>query len=106
MSTILLVFLGIMIPPLAKASSGFSFTPYLTHFPLLTLIVFVGFAPTRVASGIFAFAVFSGVASIAIGWAAFWWWCFERNTDRVFALLAGRLPGTATSDATSQGLRK
>ena len=97
---------GRLYSALAKASSDFSFTLYLTHFPLLTLIVFVGFAPTRLAPGIFAFAVFSGLASIAIGWAAFWWWCFERNTDRVFALLAGRLPATATPDATSLGLRK
>jgi peptidoglycan/LPS O-acetylase OafA/YrhL len=99
---------GRLYSALAKASSDFSFTLYLTHFPLLTLIVFVGFAPTRLAPGVFAFAAFSGLASIAIGWAAFWWWCFERNTDRVFALLVGRLPtlATAAPDATSQDLHK
>jgi peptidoglycan/LPS O-acetylase OafA/YrhL len=82
---------------LARALSEFSFTLYLTHFPLLTLIVFAGFAPTRLAPGIVAFATFVGLASIAIGWAAFFWWCFERNTDRVFALLVGGLPRPATA---------
>jgi peptidoglycan/LPS O-acetylase OafA/YrhL len=41
---------------LGRASSKFSFTLYLTHFPLLTLIVLAGFAPTRLAPGIVAFA--------------------------------------------------
>jgi hypothetical protein len=86
---------------LARASSEFSFTLYLTHLPLLTLIVLVGFGPTRFAPGIIAFAIFAGLASIAIGWAAFCWWCFERNTDRVFALLAGRLPRPATTGPDS-----
>jgi peptidoglycan/LPS O-acetylase OafA/YrhL len=82
---------------LARASSEFSFTLYLTHLPLLTLLVLAGFAPTRFAPSIIAFATFAGLASIAIGWAAFCWWCFERNTDRVFALLAGGSPRPATA---------
>jgi peptidoglycan/LPS O-acetylase OafA/YrhL len=77
---------------IARASSEFSFTLYLTHFPLLTLIVLAGFAPTRFTPSIIAFAIFAGLASIAVGWAASCWWVFERNTDRIFASLASRLP--------------
>jgi peptidoglycan/LPS O-acetylase OafA/YrhL len=82
---------------LARTSSEFSFTLYLTHFPLLTLIVLVGFAPTRLPPGLVSFATFAGLASIAIFWAGFCWWCFERNTDWVFSLLVSRLPRPATA---------
>jgi peptidoglycan/LPS O-acetylase OafA/YrhL len=91
---------GRLYTAMARASSEFSFTLYLTHFPLVTLIVLAGFAPTRLAPGVAAFATFAVLALIAIGWAAVCWWAFERNTDRVFALLAGRLPipAAATPD--------
>jgi peptidoglycan/LPS O-acetylase OafA/YrhL len=88
---------GRVYSALARASSELSYTLYLTHLPLLTLIILAGFAPTRLAPGIFAFATFGGLISIAIGWAAICWWCFERNTDRVFALLVGRLLSQKTA---------
>jgi peptidoglycan/LPS O-acetylase OafA/YrhL len=89
--------LGRIYGTIARASSEFSFTLYLTHFPLLTLIVLTGFAPTRFAPGILAFATFAGLALTAIGWAALCWWCFERNTDRLYAMLASGLLRPATA---------
>jgi peptidoglycan/LPS O-acetylase OafA/YrhL len=76
---------------LARASSGLSYTLYLTHFPLLTLIVLAGFAPRRLPPSTFSAGVYVALLLVAIIWAAAVWWCFERNTDRAYSLIAAIL---------------
>ncbi len=87
---------GGLYSALARASSELSYTLYLTHFPLLTLIVLVGFAPDRLPPSIFAAGLYAGLLSVALIWAAIVWWCFERNTDRVYSLIASTLLAPAT----------
>jgi peptidoglycan/LPS O-acetylase OafA/YrhL len=91
---------------IARGLSEISYTLYLTHFPFLTLIVMTGFAPTKWPPGMFAVGVYVALLSAAIGWAALIWWLFERNTDRVYSMLARHLlwpkvGGLATKEATS-----
>ena len=68
---------------LARAVSEFSFTLYVTHFPLLLLIAFPFLAPVRVAPGVSGALIFLGLTGAACAWAAILWWCFERHTDRL-----------------------
>lgn len=74
----------------SRAASAISFTLYVTHFPLLTAIVLTGFAPARRLPRLEAAAIYGGLLILAIAVAAALWWCFERNTDRLFqAVLRG-----------------
>jgi peptidoglycan/LPS O-acetylase OafA/YrhL len=77
---------------LARASSELSYTLYLTHFPLLTLIVLVGLAPNRFPPGGFAAALYGALFFVALMWAVGVWWCFERNTDRIYSMIVNKLP--------------
>ena len=76
---------------LARAAAEISYTLYLTHFPLLTVVVLVGFAPYRFSPGPAGAATYLGLLSIAVLSAVGCWWCFERNTDRVFRFLSRRI---------------
>ncbi|MBV9827114.1 MAG: acyltransferase [Alphaproteobacteria bacterium] len=76
----------------ARASSEISYTLYLTHFPLLTFIILTGLAPHRMQMSPAVAAVYGALLLVCIGWAAALWWCFERNTDRVYAALSRNLP--------------
>lgn len=64
-----------------------SYSLYLTHFPLLSLIFFTWFSPHRWLPGGVGASIYLGVAALALAWAALCWWCFERNTDRFFRAL-------------------
>jgi peptidoglycan/LPS O-acetylase OafA/YrhL len=75
----------------AQAVAEVSYTLYLTHFPLLTLLVFVNFAPYRFQPGLEGALVYVGLLAVTVTWAVAFWWCFERHTDRVFGYLAKRL---------------
>jgi peptidoglycan/LPS O-acetylase OafA/YrhL len=75
----------------AQAVAEVSYTLYLTHFPLLTLLVFVNFAPYRFQPGLQGALVYCGLLAVTVTWAVAFWWCFERHTDRVFGYLARRL---------------
>ena len=76
---------------LARVSSDLSYTLYLTHFPLLTLMVLAGFAPDRLEPSAFAAGLYAALLSLALIWAAIVWWCFERNTDHVYSLISTAL---------------
>jgi peptidoglycan/LPS O-acetylase OafA/YrhL len=76
----------------ARGLSEISFTLYLTHFPLLTLIVLWGIAPVKWPPSMEAAAIYVGLLSLAIAWAAVVWWCFERNTDSVYSMISSKLP--------------
>jgi peptidoglycan/LPS O-acetylase OafA/YrhL len=77
---------------IARASSKMSYTLYLTHFPLLTLIAFTGFTPMRWPPNMIATGIYTALIFAAIIWAGIMWWCFERNTDRVYLILTKMLP--------------
>jgi peptidoglycan/LPS O-acetylase OafA/YrhL len=68
----------------ARATSEMSYTLYLTHFPFLTVIVMTWIAPMRWPPGLPVAGVYLALLAAAIGWAGAVWWCFERNTDRVY----------------------
>ena len=72
---------------IARGLSEISYTLYLTHFPFLTLIVLVDIAPMRWAPSTSGLSVYVTLFVAAIGWASIVWWCFERNTDRVYFLI-------------------
>ena len=83
--------LGDLNSTLARASSEISYTLYLTHFPLLTFIVMIGFAPGRMPPGPFAAVLYTTLLLVAIIWAAVVWWCFERNTNLIYSLISSTL---------------
>ena len=80
----------------ARALSEISYSLYLTHFPFLTMIVLTSIAPIKWLPSIAGVAVYMGLMIAAITWAAIVWWCFERNTDRIYAGIALRIPSRAT----------
>src|SRR5438067_7926939 len=75
-----------------RGSSEFSYTLYLMHFPFLTVCVLAGLAPYRFqptnAAGIF---LYFGLLIAVIIWSFGFWWCFERNTDKLYECLSKRL---------------
>lgn len=85
-----------------RAASEVSYTLYLTHFPLLTLIAMTLFAPMRLEPGFAAASLFVGLLLAAIAWTALFWWLFERHTDRVFAMISQRWLSPA-ADVAGQG---
>ncbi len=91
---------GRLYRTVARIAAEGSYTLYLTHFPFVTLLVMVGLAPYRFQPGPAGALVYAGLLVAALAWAAAVWWCFERNTDRLFRRLAGWLvasPGRAAS---------
>jgi peptidoglycan/LPS O-acetylase OafA/YrhL len=73
---------------LTRGSSEISYTLYLTHFPLITLIILADLAPERLQPSASSALLYVALISTAITWAGLIWWCFERNTDRVYSLIA------------------
>ena len=69
---------------LARGTAEISYTLYLVHFPFLMLIVMVELAPYRFQPGLAGLIVYLVLFTSVIAWAVAFWWCFERNTDRVF----------------------
>ncbi|PWB84443.1 MAG: acyltransferase [Methylocystaceae bacterium] len=80
---------GHLYSTLARAGSEISYSLYLTHFPLLTLIAFAGLGPARSAPTAESFVLYLGIGALAIAWAAVVWWLFERHTDFVFRKVLG-----------------
>ncbi len=81
----------------ARGLSEISYTLYLTHFPLLTVIVLSGLAPMKWQPSMAAAGIYAELLLVAIVWAAAIWWCFERHTDRVYRKISRKLlpPGHA-----------
>jgi peptidoglycan/LPS O-acetylase OafA/YrhL len=90
--TVLLPSFGAAYRRLARAGAEISYTLYLTHFPFLTCLVMVGFAPHRFSPGAAGALVYAGLFAAALAWAAGAWWCCERHTDRLYRRLAAWLP--------------
>jgi len=76
----------------ARRLSDISFTLYLTHFPFLTLIIMGAIAPRRWPPGLEGAGLYALLLTAALVLAVCVWWCFERNTDRIYAAIRGRWP--------------
>lgn len=87
---------GSLYNAVSHGASEFSYTLYLTHFPLLTLISLAGFAPSKFSPSIFSAGLYVTLLTVALAWAAAAWWCFERNTDRAYFAITNAFP-TPTS---------
>ncbi|MBB4121997.1 acyltransferase family protein [Martelella radicis] len=81
----------------SHAISEISYTLYLTHIPLLTLIVMVGFAPERFPVSPYSLALFFTFFLVAVGWSALVWWLFERHTNEVYGWVKNRLGKVGSS---------
>jgi peptidoglycan/LPS O-acetylase OafA/YrhL len=82
---------GRLYSVLARALSALSYTLYLTHFPFLTLAVLVEFAPDRLPPSVVGAERYAALLLMALIWATIVWWCFERNTNRVYFLISKTL---------------
>ncbi|SNT36862.1 hypothetical protein SAMN05421757_11244 [Tropicimonas sediminicola] len=69
---------------IARSSSEISYTLYLTHFPLLSLLAFSTLAPTRLAPNIVGYGVMLGFVTLALLWAVLLYQLFESRTDRLY----------------------
>jgi peptidoglycan/LPS O-acetylase OafA/YrhL len=68
----------------ASGGAEISYTLYLTHFPLLSLVIMVGLAPHRFLPSPSGALIYFGLFISAIAWATAFWWCFERHTNGYF----------------------
>ena len=68
-----------------------TYTLYLTHFPLLVLIFFVGFKGQKMQPGLMGGLWFLGLLVVVLSFTTLVWWGFERNTDRIRKWLETRL---------------
>ncbi|MET3598519.1 acyltransferase family protein [Martelella mangrovi] len=75
----------------SHAISEISYTLYLTHIPLLTLIVMIGFAPERYPISPYSLALFFTLFLVAVGWSVLVWWLFERHTNEVYGWINNKL---------------
>ena len=60
-----------------------SYTLYLVHFPLLALLFFTFGHGVRIQPSIGGYVVYLTLLGICITFCAGFWWCFERNTERL-----------------------
>jgi peptidoglycan/LPS O-acetylase OafA/YrhL len=68
---------------MSRGLSEFSYTLYLVHFPLLAFIVFAWLTPRQWRLDLASATIFAALLIATILFAQAFWWCFERNTDRV-----------------------
>jgi peptidoglycan/LPS O-acetylase OafA/YrhL len=71
-----------------RGLSEISYTLYLTHFPLFAFLFFTAITPQRWYPGYQGAMIYLAIAVLGLAWAFAMWWCFERNTHRVFRFLA------------------
>ncbi len=77
-----------LIPRLVARMADSSYSLYLFHFPFLCFIFFSFVLPNRSQPVATAFALFVAIGFVTLTYAYAAWWCFERNTDAVRAILA------------------
>jgi len=84
-------FESVSFAKVATALGETTYTLYLTHFPLLALIFFVGFKGQKMQPGLMGGLWFLGLLVVVLSFTTLVWWCFERNTDRIRKWLETRL---------------
>jgi len=84
-------FESVTFSKVATALGETTYTLYLTHFPLLALIFFVGFKGQKMQPGLMGGLWFLGLLAVVLSFTTLVWWCFERNTDRIRKWLEVRL---------------
>ena len=68
--------------------SEISYTLYVVHFPILFLIISLGFAGKQLDPGLRSVFIYTGIATGIVLFSAFWWWLFERNTNYIRRLVS------------------
>lgn len=98
---------GNPVPSLRRAFTGLSeisYTLYLVHFPVLALLFYSSLAGRRFQVNLGAYLLFGTLLVLTVTFAAGFWWCFERNTDRVrrsLESLASRAYGGVPASSVS-----
>ena len=70
-----------------------TYTLYLTHFPLLALIIFTGFHGVKLQPDLAGAGWFLGLLVVVLIYTTAVWWCFERNTEWLRKKLEASLAG-------------
>ncbi len=72
-----------LVGRLFRRLSDWSYSLYLSHFPLIMLLAALIFAPNRLQPGWPALLTFAGALGLVLGFGALVWWLFERHTAQV-----------------------
>lgn len=75
----------------SRVLAAISYTLYLTHFPVLFLVVSGSLRGRQFSPSAAGYGVFIALATFAVAFAGAFWWLFERNTDRIRQSLASAL---------------
>ncbi|WP_213955718.1 acyltransferase [Variovorax sp. dw_954] len=78
-----------MFVRLSHGMSTFSYSLYLSHFPLVALIGALGYGTTRVRPDLAGILQFTGWLALLLVVGGVFWWLFERKTDEVRRFVAG-----------------
>lgn len=85
-----------LIGKIARSSAGFSYTLYLTHFPMLALFASAVLSEQRIEPSIGGLALYFAVLLAVALYAYAIYWLFERNTEwvrqRLYGYTRARVP--------------
>lgn len=71
------------IKRVASSLSEMSYTLYVVHFPLLAFVFYCFFGGRQFQPGPASYLWFGALLIGSVAFAAVFWWCFERNTERL-----------------------
>jgi len=71
--------------------SDISYTLYLFHFPIVLLIFSIFYRVNKVVFDFYNAFIFIGWLTLLIALGAFFWYCFERHSNRLKAILLSKI---------------